>query len=177
MADAIPPPGMKYCSGCGQTKPLDEFSRDRRHKDGLYFRCRECKNEAQRTRPGRRTYQQSPLGRAAQARYRAKRAAGVLEGGRARVRRTQEHLNQIKLERGCIDCGYRKYLVALDFDHRDPSQKLRPVSGLLNSAWEVIQEEIDKCDVRCANCHRIRTHANQHAQRRQPPDDQGVLPF
>ena len=46
----------------------------------------------------------------------------------------------------------------MDFDHRDPEIKNRTVSALprLNS-WKKLLEETAKCDVVCANCHRVCT--------------------
>jgi hypothetical protein len=56
----------------------------------------------------------------------------------------------------CVDCG-KSDIVVLDFDHIAP--KLAPVLSL---AWDgysrwVILAEIAKCEIRCANCHRLRT--------------------
>jgi hypothetical protein len=47
----------------------------------------------------------------------------------------------------------------LDFDHRDPSQKVAAVSDMTASGYDVptIETEIAKCDVLCSNCHRKRT--------------------
>lgn len=55
----------------------------------------------------------------------------------------------------CVLCGYNRYLGALDFHHLDPSQKGFEIStrGLTRS-WEKIREELDKCVLVCANCHR-----------------------
>jgi hypothetical protein len=68
-------------------------------------------------------------------------------------------LAEIKQERGCIDCGYNTHAVALDFDHRPGTEKLFNISrqGLFLT-WEKVLAEIAKCDVRCANCHRVKTH-------------------
>jgi Zn finger protein HypA/HybF involved in hydrogenase expression len=66
-------------------------------------------------------------------------------------------VNRIKLERGCVDCGYRGHPSALHFDHRDPGLKSFAVARGLRRGLESILKEIDKCDVRCANCHAIRT--------------------
>lgn len=68
-------------------------------------------------------------------------------------------LNEIKMSAGCADCGYAKAPVALDFDHRDPSTKSFNVSAGVDASrpWAIILTEIEKCDVVCANCHRIRT--------------------
>lgn len=60
----------------------------------------------------------------------------------------------------CIDCGYNKCLQALEFDHVDPSQKEFTISGKHCFSWGKIKIELDKCVLRCANCHRER-HANE----------------
>lgn len=78
---------------------------------------------------------------------------------------TERHLwlDAYKLERGCIDCGYNKHAVALDFDHRDPELKISCIAEMLTCAWPVILAELEKCDIRCAVCHRVKTH------RKSPP--------
>lgn len=78
-------------------------------------------------------------------------------------------IDRIKLAGGCIDCGYADNAVALDFDHRNPELKILGVSAMLTYSWARIIAELDKCDIRCANCHRIRTHLlNQSQHRRRP---------
>lgn len=69
-------------------------------------------------------------------------------------------LNAYKVERGCCDCGYNADPIALAFDHRDPTVKLFMLSETYRIAkmrWERVLEEVAKCDVRCHNCHAIRT--------------------
>ena len=47
----------------------------------------------------------------------------------------------------------------MDFDHRDPTTKDFEVgSGIRAYSLERCLEEMAKCDVVCAVCHRIRTH-------------------
>jgi hypothetical protein len=77
-----------------------------------------------------------------------------------RERRAGRHaeVNAIKLARGCIDCGYNKHAEALDFDHNDPTLKIADVAAMLNHAWPKVLAELDKCVVRCACCHRVKTH-------------------
>ena len=65
-------------------------------------------------------------------------------------------LSMMKLEAGCADCGYAVDPVALDFDHVRGT-KLGAVGSMLNQSWTAILAEVDKCDVVCSNCHRIRT--------------------
>jgi hypothetical protein len=79
-----------------------------------------------------------------------------------RYKRRRAALDVIKLEAGCVDCGYRQDPRALDFDHRDPSLKVSLVPNLINLDWATVLKEIAKCDVRCANCHRIRTFRQQY---------------
>jgi hypothetical protein len=75
------------------------------------------------------------------------------------VKERQEAIDQYKLQHGCADCGFRKDPVALDFDHTDPASKVADVSALLRYAhWDVVLAELAKCLIRCANCHRIKTH-------------------
>ncbi len=78
---------------------------------------------------------------------------------RARKRGAKWRLAQIiKKERGCVDCGYNIHAVALQFDHVSGIKKAS-VSNLIRSdyAWKTILEEINKCEVRCANCHAVVT--------------------
>ena len=78
---------------------------------------------------------------------------------RARKRGAKWRLSQlIKLEQGCIDCGYNEHAVALQFDHTGDDKKMN-VSDMIRSdyAWSSIMEEIRKCEVRCANCHSVMT--------------------
>lgn len=55
----------------------------------------------------------------------------------------------------CVDCGISDIRV-LQFDHRDPDEKYMPVAHLTSSIG-LLKKEVAKCDVRCANCHMIRT--------------------
>lgn len=76
---------------------------------------------------------------------------------RARATKAMQLMSQIKLERGCSDCGYKEHAVALDFDHRDPETKIANVSAMRQASKKTLLAEIEKCDVVCANCHRVRT--------------------
>lgn len=60
-----------------------------------------------------------------------------------------------KSERGCRDCGTTDHRV-LDLHHRNGTDKEAAVSQMLyRYSWKRIVAEMDKCDVLCANCHRI----------------------
>jgi hypothetical protein len=54
----------------------------------------------------------------------------------------------------CQKCGYNKCVAALQFHHRDPTQKDFGLSHKgVPQSWEKTKKELDKCDVLCANCH------------------------
>lgn len=62
-----------------------------------------------------------------------------------------------KLERGCTDCGYNAHPAALDFDHLPGTVKVRDIKSGQQLGWAALMAEVSKCEVVCANCHRIRT--------------------
>jgi hypothetical protein len=58
----------------------------------------------------------------------------------------------------CTDCGFF-HIAALDFHHEDPSTKEGNVHNYIsNGQFAKAYEEIKKCIVLCANCHRIHHH-------------------
>ncbi len=61
----------------------------------------------------------------------------------------------------CLDCGGTFPPECMDFDHRPGEVKLFGVSHGKAYAWERVEAEIAKCDLVCANCHRIRTRARR----------------
>jgi hypothetical protein len=78
---------------------------------------------------------------------------------RARKRAAKWRLSgMIKKHYGCKDCGYSDHAQALQFDHIDDNKKAS-VSNLIRSdySWKTILEEINKCEIRCANCHAVMT--------------------
>ena len=68
-------------------------------------------------------------------------------------------INDLKLSSRCVDCGYAEHPAALDFDHRPGTVKSFEISvGIVqHKPWNLVLAEIEKCEVVCANCHRIRT--------------------
>lgn len=55
----------------------------------------------------------------------------------------------------CVVCGYDRYVGALDFHHKDPTQKSFGLSERgLTRALETLRKEASKCVLLCATCHR-----------------------
>lgn len=61
----------------------------------------------------------------------------------------------------CMDCGATYPHYVMDFDHRNKNTKVDSINRMINIhmySKKKIIEEIGKCDLVCANCHRIRTY-------------------
>ena len=69
-----------------------------------------------------------------------------------------DYVKDVKRTTPCVDCG-ESNPVLLEFDHVR-GEKVKCISDMVRGAYsiEAIKEEIKKCDVRCANCHRLVTH-------------------
>lgn len=57
----------------------------------------------------------------------------------------------------CEDCNVEYPSYVMDFDHRE-NKKFDVSAGRSCSSLKKIKEEIEKCDLVCSNCHRVRTH-------------------
>ena len=72
-----------------------------------------------------------------------------------------DKLNRLKQDRGgrCEQCGYDRYLGALQWHHLDPTVKEYSIGHRRGLNEQRLQEEVSKCQLLCANCH-----AEAHAQ-------------
>lgn len=156
---------MKQCTRCGETKPLDEFHRHRGRSDGRYSQCRTCSSEVSRTpavKAAQARYQQSAKRQRTKSAFRQRHAERLRVQERVdSIRRRRERrawLDHVKLAAGCIDCGYNAHPRALDFDHVG-TDKVGNVGQMAHDlvAMSILLAEIAKCEVVCANCHRVRT--------------------
>jgi len=57
----------------------------------------------------------------------------------------------------CEKCGYDKCIHALEFHHKDPSEKDFTISGK-SWSFERLKKEVDKCIMVCSNCHKELHH-------------------
>lgn len=153
---------VKRCSMCGEVKPLTDFHRNRRMRDGRQSRCKRCN-----VLTNKAWYRENPDVRDRRMDAYAKR----------RRKEAHELVWRYLESHPCVDCGESDPLV-LEFDHlRD---KIANVSAMVlkNRPWEVIEAEIEKCQVVCANCHRRRTAARARTYRYlRSVGDAGVEPW
>ena len=74
------------------------------------------------------------------------------------IARNKAYVKSYLESKSCIDCGNSDIRV-LEFDHIN-DDKLYDVSYMVTKAYrlDLIKQEIEKCEIRCCNCHRIITH-------------------
>lgn len=135
---------MKRCCTCHVLRSLEEFHRRSTSPDGRQRRCMQC--YADQYRDHRRA-----LG----AKVRARSVPLRLD--------KEARLAAYLRDHPCVDCGESDVRV-LEFDHRDPQLKLACIARMFTGGWtwQAMLGEIEKCDVRCANCHRVRTSLEQN---------------
>ncbi len=136
---------------CKTSKPLEEMGKRATTSDGYENICKACA----RTR-AKEYYR----------RNRGKRVAQLTKSTRERRERRSEWLKKLKTSTPCKDCGKLYHYSQLDFDHRAGVEKHASLKrhrnmGFWNfvrqQGWQTVQDEIAKCDIVCANCHRLRT--------------------
>lgn len=122
---------------------------------------------------GRRWYRRNAKTKLAKTREKRKTDPGFAAMLRASVKRTaevsREKIDALKAS-PCLDCGERFPPECMDFDHRDPKTKLMDIARMTGRRLATILAEIAKCDLICANCHRIRTRRRRQGVTRRPGD-------
>jgi hypothetical protein len=130
----------RRCGRCLSLKPVSEFAWRRKHHGQLDSMCRGCRAAYHR---------QHYLANGQRYIARARKQALALERTSYRIHYFNSH--------PCADCGESDPVV-LEFDHLDTQAKSFDIGqSLPYRKWESILEEIEKCEVVCANCHRRRT--------------------
>jgi len=76
--------------------------------------------------------------------------------------RNKAFVDEIKSTTPCMDCGviYPPYI--MQFDHV-AGEKRGAVANLVREGVSIqtLQDEIDKCELVCSNCHTERTHSRR----------------
>lgn len=125
----------KVCRVCKEEKVLSEYHPNKSCKHGVVGTCRSCCGDRIRKwyKDNRKARQE-----AANKRNQDRRDAAITAlGGK------------------CFRCNGVFPRCVYDFHHRDPSTKVDAISNLLGKP-NMLKEELKKCDLLCANCHRIR---------------------
>ncbi len=132
----------KTCSKCGLNKPLENFNFKNRKQRMRNSHCRNCTKIASKKA------------------YRKRRQYYISENNRLkkiRKRKIMVFLKSYAKSKGCIDC-HESDPTVLQFDHVRGSKKNNIGTMLAETArLDKIQDELKKCEVRCANCHARKT--------------------
>lgn len=131
---------MKKCSTCKIPKEDIDFNWANKKLNKRSGRCRICAN-------------------ASNQRYADSHKRELEAKKQERVKRNKKVINKLKENSGCKDCGKFFNYWSLEFDHIIPENKSFDISLAVGNGWSInyILNEINKCDVVCSNCHRIRT--------------------
>lgn len=134
---------MKKCTVCKTLFDNSQFDKNKLKKSGLQSWCKSCR------KLGNQKYYQATKEKFKE--IRAKRVRDTRALLKARI-------ESILSSTVCADCGFQDSR-AFEFHHLDRSSKLDEVSKMASqqAPWRRIEEEIAKCIILCANCHRIRT--------------------
>lgn len=135
---------MKTCGTCKQDKPLEDFNRKSASPDGHQGTCRDCNRVALKDH------------------YEANIDYYLEKARRAADRLKQKYI-EFKTGKPCFDCGEMFPHYVLEFDHRGDEPKQFNIANMIPAkGWAAILTEIAKCDLVCANCHKIRTYVRRN---------------
>lgn len=134
------------CRSCKKGKPEEEFAWRNKARGERQRYCKECKKV---------------YNAAWYATHKDEQVARVAVRG-AEWRRMASDIIAWYKDQPCTDCKRRYPPYVMDFDHRDGNTKVNNVAGMRGWPLKKLVAEIEKCDVVCSNCHRIRTHLRLH---------------
>lgn len=164
------PDGCKWCYKCKEVQPLAEFNKRKQTVDGYHYACRSCINK---DRANNRAAQKA-AGIVPRNDQWNKENRGHLNKMRtAKRRETRDFIRSLKRGRPCDICGGIFPPTAMDWDHIDPALKSFEIcqEGIREMySQEKLLEEIAKCRLICANCHRI----HSAIQRGEDPEEWGL---
>jgi hypothetical protein len=134
---------MKRCGKCGELKPFTDFYKSHTKSCGYGSYCKPCQHEHYKQRYHYRTRILKQAWQPFKTEYRDRNRLFVLD---------------YLLGHPCVDCGERDPVV-LDFDHVRGVKKAGVcfLANIGTASLETLRAEIEKCEVRCANCHRRKT--------------------
>jgi hypothetical protein len=131
---------VKTCNKCKKEKLLSDFNKKNKEKFQPY--CRKCDNEH-----AKEYYKIN----------KEKQKKQIYAAKKIRTENTKKIIRDIKESTPCYDCGKKYPYYVIDFDHlRDKEFNVSNMAYW--ASIKKIEKEIEKCEIVCSNCHRIRTH-------------------
>lgn len=134
----------KFCSNCQKEKNIEEFRPNKTKKDGYQHYCIECDKVFQKE-------------------WYIKNKERLIKKAKENNTKNAVEMRQLVLDylkhNSCVRCGESNILV-LEFDHL--KDKKFNIAQLANKWKEELLAEMAKCQVLCANCHKIKTHEQRN---------------
>lgn len=133
---------MKTCSKCNQNLSLSDFYKNVSRKDGVSIYCKKCMNIINKGGYYNKWHE---------------RRKNIDKNHYQRIHKLREEIDEYKILIGCKNCGYNEHACVLDFHHLNEDDKFMTVAKMINNKRKnvLIQQEINKCTILCANCHRL----------------------
>jgi protein-arginine kinase activator protein McsA len=140
-----------------------ENTKIRKSRSRSWKVCRECRKASKRKTGRTRQKYLSDVTKHRQMALTLYPSRPKGESKRLQRKRSRERIALFVIElknAPCVDCGNRFHHAAMDFDHLPGFEKRASVSRLAEQvkSKSVILAEVAKCDLVCANCHRVRTY-------------------
>lgn len=141
---------MKICTKCEKEKDEKDFSKRKEKKNGKIYEylrswCKDCLNtKSKQIFKDNITY--------------------YIERNRRTLEEHRAFLQSIK-DVPCLDCGLKWHYCVMEFDHLPQFTKEFTISRVSQRISRVkLLDEINKCDIICSNCHRIRTYKRKYGE-------------
>jgi hypothetical protein len=136
---------QQFCQNGHDT--FAENGRIRYGKTKQYERCRLCRNEEINQWRKNNPEKYNKMRRTANA-------------------KVANYINE-KKDNPCTDCGIKYHRWAMEFDHVRGAKEFAISQARSEVSLEKLKAELAKCELVCANCHRIRTHARRQKLHKQ----------
>lgn len=127
---------MKVCSSCKENKDLDDFNYKNKKRQTRNSICKDCMKSYRKKH------------------YTENKETYIKQKDARSLKYRLEFYGWLQTQK-CVDCGNDDFRV-LELDHqRDKSYNIS--EKIAYTPFKTIMKEVEKCEVVCANCHRIRT--------------------
>lgn len=128
---------MKNCGMCKEDLPIESFAWKSKAKGTRQSHCRTCQKDYRKQH------------------YNSNKAKYVAKANAYKsvaMDRNMDLLLTYLASHPCVDCGETDPIV-LQFDHVRGVKSFNISRKMNTSSWASLMKEIEKCEVRCANCH------------------------
>jgi hypothetical protein len=174
---------VKTCTKCQQSKELDAFVKDKRRSDGRGSWCHECNRaylreiiKTPKVAASRKRYYENNKDtllsqakerwelykdkyQAAKDKWAEENRDKMLDYYRSRGSEHRSFVDSLK-NNPCLDCGETYPPFCMEFDHVEDGKRFN-IGKMSNHKRDQVLKEIEKCELVCCACHRVRTQTRK----------------